>query len=104
MLHPTLWREIHSRCVEIRETTFMHTIFQLDSPIVSSVQVHEFNTFVLAAIDAIYAIKEKAVVALVLQSINRFVLSTNVTEKGVIHSSNFSFESNASVFMSSSTG
>lgn len=84
--------------------TFMHTILQFDRPTVPHVQVHEFNTFVLAAFDVIYAINGKADVALVLQSINRFVSSANVTEKGVIHSSNFCFESNASVFMSASTG
>lgn len=45
-----------------------------------------------------------ATVALVLQSIIVFVLSVNATENGVIHSTHFSFVSNANVFVASSTG
>lgn len=82
----------------------MHTIFTFDKRIVQPVQVHEMQHVCSCCFDVIYAINGKADVALVLQSMNRFVLSTNVTEKGVIHSSNFSFESNASVLIIVSTG
>lgn len=45
-----------------------------------------------------------ATVALVLQSINAFVLSVNATENGVIHSTHFSNDSNANILTTDSTG